>query len=196
MTMKPGKWMQTHTGQKFYPSHPNPDVIHYEDIANGLASRRRYSGQARLDKYYSVAEHCVILAEYAQCRKWSNNEVLAILLHDAAEAYLEDINPAVKSLLSPLYQDLEDMWLQVILKKYGAATAFKGMADPIKHLDRRIVANERRVVMNKQDIHWEAMDGFEPILGVVIRCWSAERAKQEWIDLFLRLRPSASLTEE
>lgn len=56
-----GDWMQTYTGRRFYPLDPRPDEIDPEDIAHALSLLCRYGGH--VDRFYSVAEHCVLMSE-------------------------------------------------------------------------------------------------------------------------------------
>lgn len=75
--------MMTYTGKLFDPLLLEGTCC-IEDIAHHLALINRYNGATRVP--YSVAEHCVRLsgAELP-------GDPLAMLLHDAAEAYVGDI---------------------------------------------------------------------------------------------------------
>lgn len=102
-----GDYIWTASGLKFWPLDPRPDEIRIQDIARGLATECRYSGQIGLGTgfdFYSVAEHCVIVSIYAERRarelgltlfeigQWA----LAGLLHDGTEAYIGDVSRPVK----------------------------------------------------------------------------------------------------
>lgn len=52
-----GDWMQTRSGQKFWPLDPRPDEVVLEDIAHALSNTCRFAGHCRT--FYSVAEHSV-----------------------------------------------------------------------------------------------------------------------------------------
>ncbi|TAM99321.1 MAG: phosphohydrolase, partial [Rhizobiaceae bacterium] len=53
-------WIMTHSGKPFYPARPAPSDIDILDIAHALSMTCRYGGHAR--RFYSVAEHCVLVA--------------------------------------------------------------------------------------------------------------------------------------
>lgn len=57
-----GDWMQTYTGRRFYPLDPRSDEIDPADIAHALSLLCRYGGH--VDRFYSVAEHCVLMSEW------------------------------------------------------------------------------------------------------------------------------------
>ena len=95
--MTNNNWIQTYTGKCFTPLDPKPEDICAEDIAHHLSNLCRFSGA--VNDFYSVAEHSVRCFWYAR-------EVLspgppsplhlAVLLHDAAEAYIIDLPRPIK----------------------------------------------------------------------------------------------------
>ena len=94
-----GRWIETFSGDRFFPLSPGPAEIHIKDIAHGLAGRFRFSGQSR--DWYTVAQHSVEVS-----RRVPAEDVLWGLLHDAAEAYLPDIPRPIKDdfCMSDFYQ--------------------------------------------------------------------------------------------
>ncbi len=101
----------TYTGKAFCLENIKPENICIEDIAHGLSMLCRYNGQC--NKFYSVAEHCVLLSRI----KYMSGAPLARLLHDAAEAYIGDVAKPLKNLL-PQYKTLEHNIQKVIAEKY------------------------------------------------------------------------------
>ena len=176
-----GEWMHTHSGKKFFPRDPHPEDICIDDIANGLALDCRYGGQGRVDRYYSVAEHCWHIARHARLMDEMPPEVcMAALLHDAPEAYLNDLPRAVKHSIGSVYGILEESLQDVINAKYGCTDAAswhgpRGFGAYIKDLDCRIVSNEKYAIM-LTDQEW-AYDKFEPLPDVHIWCLTPARAK-------------------
>jgi hypothetical protein len=182
-----GEWMHTSSGGQFYPLDPRPEDIHITDIANGLALDCRYGGQGRIDRFYSVAEHCYHVSKYAEEMDRMHPEIsLAALLHDAAEAYINDIPRAPKHSIGDGYDALEDAISSVILEKYGVLDAMIDYATYIKVLDCRIVPHEKDAIMRYPQ-PW-AYDKFAPLTGVVIYCWEPEHAKRMFLAQFDHLQ--------
>lgn len=80
-----------------------PRNINLKDIALGLSRQPRYAGQTT--KPYSVAQHCLLVAELIPKRR------LYALIHDAPEALLCDMptpaKDAMRELGSTAYDELE-----------------------------------------------------------------------------------------
>tara|TARA_R110002072_G_scaffold273239_3_gene433952 strand:- start:2946 stop:3566 length:621 start_codon:yes stop_codon:yes gene_type:complete len=192
--------MVTSLGGKFFPLTPRPEDVFIEDIANGLALDCRYNGQGRIDRYYSVAEHSVLMAMYALYKlNWPAIKCLVTLLHDAPEAYYNDVNRAVKQAMRIMssgvrgrdtasgYDRITDRLEPVIWEAFDIPYVLvERFHDDIKELDCRIVKDEKDVVMPDNQQGW-AYDTFAP-LGVDIQCWSPERAKEEFLSMFMELR--------
>lgn len=179
---RPGKWMHVDSGGRFYPQDPRPEEIHIGDIANGLASLRRYAGQGDITKHYSVGEHSVLMAEYAMGDWMPANVCLAVLLHDAAEGLIGELIQSVKHAVGDPYRDIERNVQAVILGKYGVLLATASNEAYIKDLDRRIVPLEKAAIMRNPQ-PWD-YDRYEPLKGVLIRCWDPPRAKRNFLELF------------
>jgi len=203
-----GRWMHTSTGKRFFPQDPRPEDICISDIANGLALDCRYGGQGRVDCFYSVAEHSVHMARYAMARSYIPKLCLAVLLHDAAEAYLNDLPAAVKHAVNSqgreydgdgmsagdAYSVVEDDVLYVILKKYDVASTAREQARFIKDLDRRIVPLEKTAIMRHPQ-PW-AHDQYAPLEGIEIECWPPDLAKIQFLICFHELSAQIGLPTE
>ena len=74
--------------------NPDPATITLEDIASGLASTCRYGGHVK--RFYSVAEHAVLVRDLLRERGAGPDTQLMALFHDAAEAYLGDVVAPLK----------------------------------------------------------------------------------------------------
>ena len=109
-----GDWFQTATGKQFWPLDPHPDEVCIEDIAHHLANQCRFAGACRA--FYSVAQHSVLVscAVPSEDQKWG-------LLHDAAEAYLQDLIRPIKaaSALGEEYRKIEDLVLRAVCEQFG-----------------------------------------------------------------------------
>lgn len=74
--------------------NPDPTLIHPGDIAHHTAMTVRYGGGVR--RFYSVAEHAVLVADLLVWQDKPDEIVAAGLLHDAAEAYVGDVIAPLK----------------------------------------------------------------------------------------------------
>lgn len=182
---RPGAWMQTLSGRRFFPLDPRPEDFDIGDIANGLATEARYGGQGRLERRESVAEHCSMLCDWGKRQGWAPLGQFCLLMHDAAEGLIKDQPRALKKALEPTYSDLEAKVEICIFGKYAILTAMTFYEDEIKTADRRIVWHEKRAVQRTQ-LEW-AYDKFEPLEGIGLEHWTARRAKREWLKRWERL---------
>lgn len=185
-----GEWMQVASGGKFFPLDPRPEEIHIDDIANALALTCRYGGQGNIDKFYSVAEHSILMARH--CVKAGMNPRIALgcLLHDASEAYTGDLVRAMKHSVGPVFGGIEDRIQEVIFEKYGVTDVFEDYGDIIKNLDMRVTVNEKAELMNTEQV-W-ATDDLKP-LDVDVRLMSPRRAKVTFINCYDSLRGVSKL---
>lgn len=168
-------FVQTYSGEPFYPTHPQLASINIGDIAHSLAMQCRYGGHVR--SFYSVAEHCVILSHAVDPvnAKWA-------LLHDATEAYVGDVVWPLKEKL-PAFKAIEDNLMAHICTRFNLDPV---QPEQVKEYDRRIVIDERDQLMVPTRIPWPALEGYEP-LGVVVNGWSPTEAKAEYIARFRQL---------
>jgi 5'-deoxynucleotidase YfbR-like HD superfamily hydrolase len=177
-----GDWMQTYTGRRFFPMAPLPDEVDPVDIAHALAFQCRYNGH--VDRFYSVAEHCVLLSLYA--REQGEDELLQLelLLHDATEAYVGDMVRPLK-VHQPEFRAAEARVATAIAIRFGtfedADTVNGEVVDSlrVKELDSRILLDERAALMSRT-VHPWGVDGLER-LWVEIRAWSPVVAERMYL---------------
>lgn len=167
-----GDWMQTASGRAFYPMDPRPEEIHIQDIAAALSKLCRYGGHCR--RFYSVAEHCVLMAHAAP-----DGHHLSALLHDASEAYLSDVIRPIKPHLAN-YLEIEQRLEAAIARRFSIAHP---MPAEVKRLDNAILVDERDQAMAKPPQDWRLT---EPALGVTLQFWSPEKAEFEFLAAFRR----------
>uniref|UniRef100_A0A6M3IJF1 HD domain-containing protein n=1 Tax=viral metagenome TaxID=1070528 RepID=A0A6M3IJF1_9ZZZZ len=138
MTEFDDNWITTHTGKKFHYLDPQPDEIDIVDIAHHLSYLCRFTGA--VSGFYSVADHSIRVAELLPPELR-----LAGLLHDAAEAYINDLSRPVK--YTHKLQETEARIGAVIAKKFGV-----DFSDPrIKEADNILIATEARDLMPNMD---------------------------------------------
>jgi hypothetical protein len=170
-----GGWMQTLTGRKVYPLHLTEEMISIEDIAGSLSKMCRYAGHC--EKFYSVAEHCVLVAKRAP--SWCK---LTALMHDASEAYLVDVPRPLKPFL-PGYYEIEDKILATIGRKFGTLYP---LPPEVKALDTAILRDEREQNMAFMDEAPEQWGDVSAALGVTLQFWTPHRARLEFLASFQR----------
>jgi hypothetical protein len=171
-------WMETWTGGTIHPLNPSPEDICLEDVAHHLAIIPRYNGATR--RPYSVAEHSVILADWATADGQAPAVCLNYLLHDAAEAYLQDIIKPVK-ISFPLIKDIEDRLLRMIHSVLKVPYFYGAARELIKLADARVVLDERAELMpnHRPEVRWH-VERLEP-LGVEVRGLEWDSARIEFL---------------
>lgn len=131
--------MRTVSGVLFNLIAPTPNMVVWRDIAHSLAMLPRYGGHTPYP--YPVAQHCIIAARMARADGRSNEEIAAVLLHDAAEPYIGDIISPVKRWFYPVLSPREDRILSVVFAKAGLA-APENYARVIEHYDAQLFLDE------------------------------------------------------
>jgi hypothetical protein len=105
--------IDTYTGLIVDLFDPDPSAICVEDIAHALSLQCRFSGHVRF--HYSVAQHLVLVSQLCP-----RELKLAGLMHDASEAYLNDITSPLKRHVSfEIYKRLEHRMMGVIAQVFG-----------------------------------------------------------------------------
>jgi hypothetical protein len=172
-------WIETFTGKAFHILDPKADEICIEDIAHALSLQCRYNGHT--NRFYSVAEHSVALANYVFKETGGKRLARTMLLHDAAEAYVGDLPRPIKHIL-PQFSILEDKIFAVIAEKFDI---FAKLPEYIKGLDSRILVDERSCFMGKTTNEW-GTDKLCP-LKVSLKGLSPEEAERAFLKRFYAL---------
>lgn len=168
-------WMQTFTGRQFFVYRPWDSEIIIDDIAHHLALVNRFTGATRVP--YSVAQHCVLASQLVP-----SGFELEALLHDAAEAYLNDMGSPLKGGMSE-YQAIEAQIEQRIMSQFGLCGEMKYvMSAEVKHVDLLLVATEARDLMANPPTMWHLP--VAPLSGVKIDPWPWDRAEREYLRRF------------
>ena len=172
-------WVPTFSGKKLNPTKIDPRAINIEDIAHHLSLQCRFAGAT--EHLCSVAQHSVMVAKYVWQETKSSHEALWGLLHDAAEAYLQDVNIAVKHLIKDTYGPLEEELLKVIINKYGLVWP---EPEVVKRWDWIIGCNEAFSFIKKGS---PKFFGVEPVQKVYLTYWTAEFAEKAFVENFYSL---------
>lgn len=162
-------WINTYTGRRFDYLNPAPDMIDLRDIAHALSRICRFTGHT--SSFYSVARHSLYVASYVD-----RSYKLYALLHDAAEAYIGDINTILKTIINQYSSNalsaIETNIMNTIYDKFHVQQPDVEIIKQVKDADtialyveavRFLNPNaleEWNVPVNKQRVR-EAMDVFD-----------------------------------
>ena len=111
--------LETVSGRKIDVTNPDPNTIEITDIAWALSRMPRFSGHSIPYIPYSVAQHCMqVMKELAP---HGDRIQLYGLLHDAAEAYINDLPSPVKHIpeIHAVISKLEDKLMLTIYEALG-----------------------------------------------------------------------------
>lgn len=172
--MRFGDWMQTHSGKQFWPLDPRPDEIDINDVANALSKLCRYGGHCL--RFYSVAEHCVHVANAA-----SPELALTALLHDASEAYLSDVIRPIKPFLKE-YLEIEARLERAISDRFNTPCP---MLDEIKKIDNAMLWTEMLQNMADPPEPWSKWLTEAPVV-VTLQFWSPDEAAAKYLESFYK----------
>lgn len=132
-------WIQTYTGRKFYFLRCTPDDIDLRDIARALSHLCRFTGHTKF--HYSVAQHSYLVA-----KEFPQNPMLG-LMHDAVEAYINDMSRPLKHLgQHELYKKVNDHIEGVIYEKFDVKIAC-GDLEALKIVDTRMLVTEAHDIL-------------------------------------------------
>ena len=172
-------WINTLSGQHFRFTDTDPATINIEDIAAALSNICRFTGH--LQDFYSVAQHSVHVSylvphEYA----------LEALLHDASEAYCNDISSPLKALL-PDYRTVEHQVDQFIREKFGLPAA---MSAPVKYSDLIMLATERRDFDMDDGTPWPVLEGI-PCADFIVSPLLPRQARVLFLNRYNQLKTTS-----
>lgn len=181
-------FIETRSGREFWPLEPRKQDVDLYDIAHALSNQCRFSGHTMI--HYSVAEHCVRVAELL--RDWvppsTDKRIICLwgLLHDASEAYLVDIpSPLKQDPRFAAYRAAEAAVMAAICDRFGLPReepTWVGVADGV------LLATEARDLMAYRPEHWNKLHQ-EPLPDLIVP-WSHETARHNFLATFDRLTSS------
>lgn len=164
---------EVYSGHFFDFANPRPEDIRIEDIAHALSMMCRFNGHT--EHFYSVAEHSYITAiacpdEY---KLWG-------LLHDAAEAYIGDMNAPLKKMVEGTYKEVERDVEQCIVEKFGLSP--DTMPEEVHEADMEVLSMEKEQVI-QSDHEWEATKGIRTP-AYLPYFWVPRKAKRKFLERF------------
>lgn len=159
------------SGKYFDLANPRPDQFDFADIAGALSKICRFGSQC--ESFYSVAEHLVNCRRVAASDKLSRDAQLAVLMHDATEAFVGDMVKPLKMML-PAYAIIEARVEAAIAEKFGID--FRTHANVIKEIDRAMLIAERRRLFSPDKVAWTGEHSVRK-LSVDFRLWRPSDAE-------------------
>jgi 5'-deoxynucleotidase YfbR-like HD superfamily hydrolase len=179
--LEPGPFIQTLSGRRVNPLEAAVEDIDPADIARALSNLCRFGGHSKA--FYSVAQHSAIVCDLLDERGATPDELMAALLHDAAEAYLGDLPHPLKhrSELGAAFRVAEKRLEAVIGERFALPDA----TARIKPLDKALLATERRT-FSEVTWHWPELEGAEE-LELEIEPWDSGRALREFTERYERI---------
>jgi 5'-deoxynucleotidase YfbR-like HD superfamily hydrolase len=141
-------FIQTMSGKHFDYLNAQTDDVDIEDIATALSNICRFAGH--LPEFYSVAQHSVLCSQIVP-----QEYAFEALMHDAAEAYCQDIPAPLKRLL-PDYRRIETLVDDLIRSKFGLPLH---QSDLVKYADLTMLATERRDLEIDDGTPWLILEG-------------------------------------
>lgn len=135
-------WIRTASGGRFDPYDPRACDVNVRDIAHALSNICRFAGHTR--RFYSVAQHCVNVSLRCSDPRYG-------LLHDASEAYLDDIRaPLKRSEAFAQYRLLERAVQHAVYERFGLDPTLEP-AD-LHIVDEQECASEMHELMQHLDL--------------------------------------------
>lgn len=151
--------VETYTGGTIDVLNPHPDDVSIHDIAHALSLLCRWNGTSKY--HFSVAQHSLFVAEWIEREGQTavsgvpggqfgvtKKSILQGLLHDAAEAYVNDIIRPIKHHPSMAnYREMEDKVRGAIFLKFGVEYDFY---DVVKEADEVALYTEASMLLQRK----------------------------------------------
>lgn len=183
--------IQTFTGRMLDPLRPDLESIDIFDIAHHLSLLSRFNGAC--SHFYSIAQHSVYC--YDQATRYNYPEpiqeklALALLMHDAAEAYIGDITRSVKRAV-PLFKEIERKLMAAINERFDLPRVedYLGFDLVVPEVDNRMLVTER-VALMPPGVVWNVEQHFDMYRDFQIEQWKPWEAELLFLQKFHQHRP-------
>lgn len=167
----------TYSGLTFRFDEPHPDQVSIIDIGKALSQICRFTGHAA--EFYSVAEHSCLVDDIVNwlCGGEAPLKLRrCAFLHDAPEAYTNDVSTPLKRML-PDYRAVEHrVWAEAVAPKFGLDQELPKL---VKLADKLAYFIERNQLMHKNAATIDRITGFnllEPAPELCVIPLSPKRA--------------------
>jgi hypothetical protein len=170
-------WITTATGAEVSLQHPQPGAITLRTIAHHLSLINRFTGATC--RPYSVAEHSLLVCEIAEREfQLDAHGLLAALLHDAHEAFTNDISTPAKEELGAPWAAFEHRFERLVRNAFAINVASAAHARELKQADLIALATERAQLLPNGGTPWASLAGVRPAPWVDLMCTS--RCTTNW----------------
>lgn len=136
--------------------NPDPASIEIRSIAAALSKICRFGGHC--PEFYSVAEHSVHATSMAVAEGFERDALLAVFLHDAAEAYIGDMVKPLKVTMTQ-YHAAEAKMEAAIEEAFGID--LDRWKDVIKRFDRTMLKVEKVAMWPEDKERWSGFGEVE-----------------------------------
>lgn len=171
-------WILTATGNQVDMAMPRVGSINLATIAHHLSLINRFCGATC--RPYSVAEHSLLVLEILERQHHlSCNGLFAGLMHDAHEAYVNDMATPAKRQIEGWTQ-FEGVFERLVRTAFGMHTSAKVIAAEIRSADLIALATERAQLLPPEGDPWAVLEGVTPITWVDLM--SKDRLAMTWSD--------------
>lgn len=172
----------------------DPALVNEFDVAIALGNTCRYAGMCR--PFYSVAQHSIVLHDYALARTGNWHLALDALTHDVVEYLTPDVGAPLKPFVlvdfgsgpTP-FREWEENVVLPRIREAIAPEILPTVSAYVKAIDDRIVYDEWTFFDNPgKTPDWVLR---RSPLGVKLRPMSPDEACHQWLDRLRRTRRMA-----
>lgn len=156
---------------------PRAEQVSLEDIAGSLSKLCRFGGHG--NRFYSVAEHSYHCAMQAAEDGLAIAAQVAVLFHDASEAYAGDVVKPLKVML-PDYEEIESRVEASIAERFKID--FERHRATIREIDRSMLIAERNAMFSEDGTEWTGEHEVRP-LEVQFQFWQPHVAEAKFTRL-------------
>jgi hypothetical protein len=156
-------WLLTASGMVVDLLRPQGAVFSVGDIAHHLSQINRYTGAAR--RPLSVAEHSLLVCEILERERGERDPsvLLAALMHDAHEAYTQDLSAPAKQAVGEAWGEFENRVQFAVLRYHSLITPYTAARERIRWADRTACATERVALLPPDGPEWAVMQSHPPV---------------------------------
>lgn len=143
LSLNQHNFIVTYSGRRVNVLDMRTEDVNIGDIAHSLSQLCRFTGHCR--DYFSVAEHSWIASMHVPAEL-----ALEALLHDAAEAYVNDLSRPLKHHPSMEEYRLAEQRVDRVIRAAFHLPIFEHephMSEAIKDVDNKLVVTEARALM-------------------------------------------------